>query len=397
MAEAPSPYRPGMGLEPPYLGDRDRQLERFRGSLADRSQPHNVLVIGLRGVGKTVLLHHYSQEAEDEGWLVVEREFSEADAEPDLFARTLLSDLLDLTHRLSRSKRVRDAAGRLAQSALDFLGTLSVSYSGIEVGLRGGRHPARPHRRFDDDLREAFTQVGELCRRSEHPGVMLRYDEFHAVEERRGQLTISALLAALAAVQQRGIPIGMVLCGLPALQENLARSKSYSERMFTIERLGNLRPPEDRAALIDPAVRHGRRFADEVVEAVMADTAGYPFFIQLYGDQLWKGARGQTIADRDLDRLRPEILRILDASFFESRFLRAAPYEQRLLHLIAAQGESATLEQLQFRSGWRNNQLQPALRRLTQKGLVHRPSRGNVAFAVPMFGAYLRRRAADSN
>ena len=384
-----------MGLEPPYLGDRGPQLERFRQYLADRDQPHNVLVVGLRGVGKTVLLHHYSQEAEEQGWLVIEREFSEADAQPRTFAATLLADLLELTHRLSRSKRVRDAAGRLAQGALDFVGTLSVSYSGVEVGLSAGRRREAPHRRFDDDLREALLKVGELCARSEHPGFVLRYDEFHAIEERRGDSTLSALLAALAAAQQRSVPAVLVLCGLPALQENLARSKSYSERMFTIERLGHLRPPEDRAALIDPAVRRGRRYDEGAVEAVMSDTAGYPFFIQLYGDQLWKGSRGDTITRRDFDRLRPEILRMLDASFFESRFLRAAPYEQRLLRLIAAQGESATMEQLQFRSGWRNNQLQPALRRLTQKGLVHRPSRGTVAFAVPMFGAYLRRRPEE--
>ncbi|MGH7777385.1 MAG: ATP-binding protein [Candidatus Dormibacterales bacterium] len=395
MAAPPSPYRPGMGLEPPYLGDRAPQLERFRQFLADRQQPHNLLVTGLRGVGKTVLLRHYSQEAEEQGWPVVEREFSEADSEPRLFAAAILADLLELAHRISRSKRVRDAAGRLAQGALDFVGTLSVTYSGVELGLSPGRRPSGPRRRFDEDLRDALLKVGELCERSEHPGFVLRYDEFHAVEERRAELTVSALLAALAAVQQRQVPVLVVLCGLPALQENLARSKSYSERMFTIEGLGHLRPPEDRAALIDPAVRRGRRFEEEAVEAVMSDTAGYPFFIQLYGDQLWKGSRGETVTRRDFDRLRPEILRMLDASFFESRLLRAAPYEQRLLRMIAAQGESVTMEQLQFRSGWRNNQLQPALRRLTRKGLVHRPSRGKVAFAVPMFGAYLRRRAED--
>lgn len=104
------------------------------------------------------------------------------------------------------------------------------------------------------------------------------YDEFHVVQERPGQLTLSALLAATAAVQQRGVPLVLVLCGLPSVVEHLARSKSYSERMFTTEVLGNLRPPEDCAALEGPAARHGRRFAEDAVEAVVGDTAGYPFF-----------------------------------------------------------------------------------------------------------------------
>jgi hypothetical protein len=392
LAAPRSPYRPGMGLEPPYLGDRQPQLDRFRAFLAEPDVPHNALVTGLRGVGKTVLLNHYSVEAAAAGWLVAEREFSDADAAPAPFAQAVLADLLRLTRQLSVSARVKKAAGSLADRALELLGNISVSYGEIDVSFAPGRRSPAVPKRLDDDLREALQQVGDLCRQSDHPGFVLRYDEFHVVQERSGQLTLSALLAATAAVQQRGVPLILVLCGLPSVVEHLARSKSYSERMFTTEVLGNLRPPEDRAALMGPAAKHGRQFADEVVDAVIEDTAGYPFFIQLYGDALWKGSRGEPITRGDFDRLRPEILRVLDAGFFEARYARASAAERRLMGWIAAEGESATAEQLQQRSGLENNQLQPVLRTLVRKGLVYRPERGRIAFTAPMFGAYIRRR-----
>lgn len=388
----PSPYRPGTGLEPPYLGDREAQLERFRSYLQDPDHPRNLVVTGLRGVGKTVLLNHFSNLAESAGWLVVEREFSEPDAEPHLFARTLLDDLARLTRRLSRSRRLGGAAAAAAEGVMSFLGTLSVSYGEVTLGIT----PRAPHSevsgRLDDDLREALLRVGDLCRRTEHRGFVLRYDEFQVIREKRGRLTLSGLLTAVAAAQQRQVPVILVLCGLAPLLENLSRSKSYSERMFTIEELGNLRPPEDRAALVDPAARAGRRLEEEAIEAVLRDSAGYPFFLQVYGDALWTGSRGEVITLADFRRLRPAILQGLDRGFFEARYLRASRNERALLRQVAAEGESATVERLQHLSGLRNNQLQPLLRSLVDKGLVYRPQRGVVAFTAPLFGDFLRRR-----
>lgn len=392
----PSPYRPGTGLEPPYLGDRQRQLADFRRFLRDPANPRNVLVTGLRGVGKTVLLNHYTTEAEAARWAVVEREFSEADSEPATFARTLLADLAALARRLSLPARLGAAAGEVAAGVQDFIASLTVGYGELRVTVGTRRPGASGGRRLDDDLRDALLRVGELCRGGHHRGFVLRYDEFHAVRERRGELTLSALLAAVAAGQQRGVPVMLVLGGLPPLVENLARSKSYSERMFVPERLGNLRPPEDRAALVDPAVRLGRRFEEDVVDAVLEDTGGYPFFIQLYGDDLWGGSGGRVITVRDFRRLRPAILRALDTGFFESRYLRAGTVERRVLHAIADQGgESASTEQIQMRTGWTNSELQPRLAALLQKGLVYRPQRGRIAFTAPMFGAFLRRRSPE--
>jgi AAA ATPase-like protein len=387
----PSPYRPGNGIDPPYLGDREEQIEAVRRYLKDPKNPRNVLITGLRGVGKTVLLNHLQAEAEAAGWLVVDREFSEPDAEPLAFANALLTDVNRALRRLSLSARLKDRAGTLLQAAVEVVGALTVSYGEFKVSVDTKRRRAEIQRRLDDDLKEALTHICELCRKSEYRGLVLRYDEFHVIREHAGTPTLSALLSAASAVQQHGLPLMLMLCGLPPLVDNLSRSKSYSERMFSTIVLGNLRPPEDRAALVDPAVRLGRRFADDVVDDVMTDTGGYPFFIQVYGDALWSGAHGETIAGADLRRLRPRILSTLDAGFFRARYVRASPNERRLMRDIAKFGETATVEQLQQASGKRNNELQPTISALIQKGLVYRPERARIGFTAPMFGAFLNR------
>src|SRR5260370_5389242 len=214
-----------MGLDPPYLGGREAQLERFEDLLRNPHAARNLLVTGLRGVGKTVIVNRYSNAAEAAGWLVAEREFSEPDAEPGNFAQTVLADLVRLTRKVSGGARVRSAAVRAAQAVLGHLGTLSVSHSGIEVGVRfqGASHTLS---RLDDDLRDALEDVAGLCRAGPPPGILLRYDEFQVVHERRGASTLSALLTAGPRGHQRSLPLIPGLRGPPHLLSNAAQGDS---------------------------------------------------------------------------------------------------------------------------------------------------------------------------
>ncbi len=385
------PSRPAIGLEPPYLGGRDEQLQRFREFLEEPEAAHNVLVSGLRGVGKTVLLNNYSEAAETTGWVIADREWNQNDGDPGAFRHLVLEDLARLSLKLSVGERVKKRAEGLARALRGALSGLGISYEGVELKYDSHEQQATP-RRLDDELRDALLEVGDLCARSDRKGVILRYDEFQVVEEKRGTTTISALLSAIATAQQRGLPVMLILCGLPPIVEHLVRAKSYSERMFIPERLANLRPAEASAALIDPAAALGREFEPAAIDALLKDTQGYPYFIQLYGDRLWKGSHASTITLADFRKLRPAILGDLDDLFFEGRYQRATPRERTVLHAVASLGgESATVQQLAKTANLKNNEIQPLVANLIDKGLVFRPGRGIIGFTAPMFGAFLRR------
>src|SRR6202165_2828800 len=182
----PTPYRPGNGIDPPYLGDREEQIEAVRGFLRNPRHPRNVLITGLRGVGKTVLLNRIQGEAESAGWIVVDREFSESDTEPHAFASALLTDVNRALRRLSLSTRRKDKAGQMLQTAIDLVGALTVSYGEFKVSVDPKRRRGEPARRLDDDLREALTHICELCLKSEYTGVVLRYAAFQVLGERHG-------------------------------------------------------------------------------------------------------------------------------------------------------------------------------------------------------------------
>jgi hypothetical protein len=237
-----------------------------------------------------------------------------------------------------------------------------------------------------------MVEIGNECASQGAPGFILQYDEFHVVRERPRQFNLSALLAAVAAVQQRGTPIMLVLSGLPSLLENLVKAKSYSERMFTTQILTNLRPPEDAHALVEPALRRQRHFEPDVLDTILRDTAGYPYFIQRYGHTLWSGSSRRIIDVDDLQRMRPRVVDELDSDFFALRYEKASERERQILRAIAHVGESATIRDIQTQSRLPNHVAQPTIVSLVRKGLVYRPERGLVAFTTPLFGSFLRRR-----
>jgi AAA ATPase domain len=391
---SPNPFRPGMGLEPTYLADRAPQLARFKHYLAGfPGLPRNVRVTGLRGVGKTVLLQQYGRLAEEAGWIVVGRECNEHLQEESIFGQALVEDCRRAVEQSSRALAIRQRSQAVARQALDLLGSFTISLAGVTVAVQPRTQPLRIPL-FEEQL---FTSLRLACASvsaAGRPGVLLSWDEAHVLRDSANhrQFPLGLFLAVLARAQREGMPVMLVLCGLPTLTDNLTRAKSYSERMFQAEELGQLRPPEDLLAFTRPLELTGRKFDVEMAQAVLRVTGAYAFHIQFVGALLWDAVEWPLrISKVDFDQHRPTILEALDGAFFEARLARTSGTERSLLRAMAASGESAQIHDVLKLTRLPNQTAQQLIARLRDKGLIYRPQRGHLAFTVPLFGDYMRR------
>ena len=383
-----------MGLEPTYLADRAPQLERFQRYLAGfPGLPRNVRLTGLRGVGKTVLLQQYARVAEAAGWIVVGRECNQHMQEEIGFGQALVEDCRQAVEQSSRALAFRQRSQEVARRALDLLGSFTISLAGVTLAVQPAAHRGRPPM-LEKQLFTALELACQSASADRRPGVLFSWDEAHLLRDSTSmrQYPLGLFLAATARAQREGLPVMLVVCGLPTLTENLARAKSYSERMFQAEQLGALRPPEDLLAFVNPLERSGRDYDPGVARAVLQDTGAFPFHIQFFGALLWDAVEWpRRITKADLDRCRPAILESLDRSFFEARLARTSRAEQELLHAIAASGESAQHRDVLKLARLPNQSAQQLIARLRDKGLIYRPERGRLAFTVPLFSDYLQR------
>jgi len=390
-----NPFRPGMGLDPPYLADRAAQLDRFDKYLTGfPTFPRNVRLTGLRGVGKTVLLQHYAAAAEARGWIVVRRECSEHLQSESTFALALVEDCRSAVEHSSRNLALRQRSSAAARRALDLLGGLTVTLEGVTLAVKPPTFAAGQPAMLEDRLFQALELACEGAAAGHHPGVLFCYDEAQVLSDTPGrrQFPLGIFLASVARAQRLGLAVMLVVCGLPTLTDNLARAKSYSERMFQAELLDALRPPEDVLAFTRPIQAAGRTVDTGVVESVRRDTGGYPFHIQFFGALLWEACSPSgTITNSDFERHRPTILRALDGAFFDARLARTSGLERRVLRAVAAGGEVAALQSVREGVNLPNRRMQPLIADLEAKGLLYRPERGRLAFTVPLFGDYLRR------
>jgi hypothetical protein len=397
MGEAPpNPYRPGNGLEPPYLAGRQVELKAMNGVLSELGRfPRNVALYGLRGVGKTCLLREYRLMALERGHIVIRREFNQRVQDETSFAVVFLSDLQDAVEELSAIEAAKGKLARLLTAARDSVGSLRLKYQELEFSLEAGQRGGRGGI-LEDDFRKALARLGEAASERD-TGVVVLYDEFQELQDTKtqNQLPLGALISALSSVQQDGLPITLVACGLPPLIENLADAQSYTERMFEGQQIGALVAPENRRALVAPLRGTGYEYADRVVEEVLESTGGYPYFIQHYGRELWDAAAGPRI-DLDVYRSSEDQIRAkLDSYFFRARYMRATPAEKEVLARLAEFGESAQIQDLPEAGGRSYASVQMVIRGLVNKGLVYRPTRGEVAFSAPLFGDYIRRKAGE--
>ena len=382
-----NPYAPGAGTPPPELAGRDEirndayiALERTRIGRPSKS----LLLVGLRGVGKTVLLNRIRADAEDRGIYALRIEAPEGRSLPSILAPELRIALLKLSNR----EAARQLAHRALSGLAGFVGALKVKYQDIEVGLDFDAEPGlADNGDLEIDLQELLEVVGEAAK-ADGTCVGIFIDELQYVPEDE----LAALITALHRLSQRQLPVIMLGAGLPQIRGRMGKAKSYAERLFEFPEIGPLTEESARLAIAKPAADEGVEIDVAALEAIVAETRCYPYFLQEWGKHVWDVADKSPITLEDVRIASKQALATLDGSFFLVRFDRLTPLEKRYVRAMAELGAGP------HRSGDIANVLQrqasslaPTRNQLINKGMVWSPSHGDTAFTVPMFDEFMLR------
>jgi hypothetical protein len=382
-----NPFRPGNGVLPAYLAGRDKPLAEFDAFVADPHPLHaNWTVTGLRGTGKTVLVETAATRAEAAGWLTLERELGERHRDDARLAEAIEEDVDALRRRCGRVGAIEQSVARSAR----LLRPSRMSIGGVEFEPQ----PVAP-RSAADRMRAALTRLSEGVAAAHQPGALLLYDEAHLLtdDKARERYPLSSLLAALGAVQRSGEPkVRVVLTGLPTLSVNLKRARTYAERMFRHVVLANLERGDAWDALTIPLSRTSRRFATSVVGEIVEATDGYAYLLQFFGAYLWRAVPAGEVTTAAYRGVEPGLLHELDLAFFDDRFQVATSAEQAVLVAMAREPGRVDLGTIRRRLPDTPG-LAELVRRLIDRGLLFRETRGAYNFALPLFRAYLRRRS----
>ena len=366
---------------------RDAELERFEVLLERLRRGYteqSMLITGLRGVGKTVLLGAFESRARASGWVTVSAEITKNEAFGARLGSMVRRALFQVAPRSTWGGKLR----RVAQALRSFSVTVASDGSmtaGIEVEPLEGTADSG---NLSDDLTDLLVVLGEAAQERD-TGIAFLLDEVQFLEARE----FEALIAGLHRTVQRQLPITLVGAGLPQLPRLAGEAKSYAERLFTFPRIGPLSPPQAEAALADPAADLDVRFEPEAIDVIVAYTEGYPYFVQEYGKIVWDLApEGQPIGLRVAEEAQRSVEAKLDESFFRVRAQRTTDLELHYLRAMAELGPGEhTAGEVAAVLGRRTEQLGPTRARLIDKGLVYTTGRGRGEFTVPQFDRYLRR------
>lgn len=387
MDPVSNPFAPGAGTPPPELAGRDELRETVRIAL-ERTRlgrpTKSILMVGLRGVGKTVLLDRMRDDAEATGIHTLRVEAPESRSLPAILAPQLRQALL----RLSRNEQAKDLAQRALRGLAGFAKALKVKFEDIEVGLDFEPEPGlADNGDLEHDLQALLEAAGAAAQKAGTALVMF-VDELQYVEEDQ----LAALITALHRAAQRRLPVVLVGAGLPQLRGRMGRAKSYAERLFDFPEIGPLPPPAARTAITKPAAAEGVQVSDDALELIVQKTHGYPYFLQEWGKHAWDTASKSPITLQDVELASASAVAALDESFFRVRFDRLTPLEKRYLRAMAELGPGP------HRSGDIAEQLQrgvtalgPTRNQLIGKGMIWSPSHGDTSFTVPLFDEFMHR------
>ncbi|BBH17065.1 ATPase [Nocardioides baekrokdamisoli] len=387
-----NPYTPNAGAQPVAVVGRDDQLQNFDLLLhrltAGRTE-QSMIITGLRGVGKTVLLGRFYRKAIAQNWVVIEEEISKHDdtAFRRNIAAWMRTALLELSPRSRWSDRLHRAGGVLRAFSLTVDPTGGLT-AGLDVDALTGLAD-RGDLRYD--LTDLMVAVGEAAQASDR-GVILLLDEIQFLSK----VQLEALIAALHKTVQRALPVTMVGAGLPQIAELAGDAKSYAERLFKFPHIVTLDSEDAMRALSEPAAEEGAAYAPEALALALDITGGYPYFLQELGYAVWGIAEGPVITADDIHTALPLYESKLDSSFFRVRLDRSTELQRVYLRAMAELGpEPQKAADVATLLGRTSSQVAPTRAELINLGLLYTPEHGYAAFTVPHFDRFMKRAIPD--
>jgi hypothetical protein len=378
-----NPYRPGAGTPPPALLGRDLLIDAFGVTVrrAVSGMPGKSLMpIGLRGVGKTVLLNRFGEIALDAGMTTAFIEAPETGDFRTILAIRIRKVLLGLE---------RSGTRRAALRALRVLKTFTMqlpdgSRLAIDVDALAGEADSGD---LASDLTDLLVATGEAAK-DRSAGLLLAIDEVQYLKPEE----LGALISAIHRTTQLSLPVVLVGAGLPQLPGLAGEAKSYAERLFDFPMIGSLSNADAKGAIAIPAQDRAAEFTDDALELIVAESRGYPYFLQEWGYHVWNNSEGTSITVDDVTSVRPLVVDQLDRNFFLVRADRLTPRERDYLRAMAELGSGPHRSgDVAAMLGVKVESVAPRRSQLISKGMIFSPAHGDTAFTVPLFDEYLRR------
>lgn len=382
-----NPFSPGAGAPPPELVGRDSILEEAKILLARVmvARPEkSIMLTGLRGVGKTVLLNEIKRLAEEKKYKTLILEISE----DRTLAAILVPQLKAILFELDRVQGVSEKVKKGLRVLRSFAGTVKVTVNDVTFGL--GVDPERgvaDSGDLESDLTALFVAAAEAAK-ERNCGIALLIDELQYVSPEE----LAALIVAMHKIQQEGLPFVVVGAGLPTLPGLAGDAKSYAERLFSYPKIGALSGPDAHKALQEPVEREGCRFESGALLEIHRLTQGYPYFLQEWGYQAWNIAESSPITIADIESATSRVIPRLDESFFRVRYDRLTPSERKYMRAMAEMGPGhCKAGDIAEVLGVKVTSLGPVRAKLISKGMVYSPAFGEMAFTVPLFDEFMKR------
>ncbi len=380
-----NPFAPGAGSRPPELAGRDAILEMAKvscGRALNGRSSRSIMLLGLRGVGKTVLLNEIGRNAEGAGLLVSRVEAPEGEN----LARLIFPEMRRVLRSLSNVEAAKQLTKRGLGALRNFAAVFRIEMGGIEFGVEPEAGLAETGD-IQYDLPELFVIIGRAAQSAKRAWLLL-IDEVQYLSEP----DLAALIVSLHRVAQEGLPILMVGAGLPQIARLAGEAKSYSERLFQYPAVGALDPESAKKAIEKPITDEGATNAPDALAAIVEQTKGYPFFLQEWASVVWDNAQGPEIRIADVNQSYAETLRKLDEGFFKVRIDRLTKAEVQFVKAMAELGDGpypmADIAKIMSRS---QQSLGPARASIISKGMIYSADHGYLDFSVPLFADFMRR------